>query len=132
MYVFLLEIENQIGDDYKKKIKNILETNHVHKIIIFGAGKVGKIIGKILTELHFDFDIIDNNSAIQGMDFFCKKVLSPKTIKPTVGTIVLVANSGDSSTMLNQLVGMGFKKNIDVIDFTIWCMYLAYLKYNKN
>ena len=132
MYAFLLETENQIGDSYKQKIKTELENNHVNKIIIFGAGKVGKILGKTLTELHFNFDIIDNNSTIQGTDFFSKKVLSPITIRPTAGTIVLVANSGDSSTMLNQLVDMGFKKNIDAIDFTVWCMYLAYLKYSKN
>lgn len=130
MYVFLLEMEDTVDGSYKEKIKKVFESHNINKVFIFGAGRVGNMIGELLKGLDVDFDVIDNNQSIQGTRMFDKMVLSPDVLSPEKGTLVLVANSGDSASMIDQMVTKGFRANIDVIDFTDWCMHVAYLKYH--
>lgn len=131
MYPFLLENHKWLTDSFKKKIQKVFRKNGIKKVCIFGAGKVGKILGNILWELGIDFDVVDNAPEKQKESMHGRNILSPKTLRPATGLLVLVANSGNTNNILNQLESMGFSENIDVVDFSDWCMYLLYLKYHK-
>lgn len=131
MYPFLLEKNKWLSEGFKRKIKKVFRNNGVERVCIFGAGKVCRIIGGILWALDIDFEVVDNDPEKQKEKMYGKRILSPESLRPAAGLLVFVANSGNTKSILNQLESIGFRVNVDAIDFTDWCMYLLYLNYHR-
>lgn len=128
-YVFLLTIENKLHSSYKEKLRKAALSNRIKKVVIFGAGTVGRILAQLCLELKIDFEIADNNSSLKNSLICGKKVVAVDSLKVVDGTVVLLANSGISEVMVKQLTDMGFARNINFYDFHEWCMYLLAIRY---
>ncbi len=131
LLIFLMQIQGKLDEKYRNKIKRVFGAHKIDKVYIFGAGEVGLYLGMILLSIGLSFCFVDNNVGIQGTEKLNKPVLVPDSIVPSAGSVVLIANSGNTEAMKRQLCRIGFEQNKTFFDFRDWCMYLLYLKYNK-
>ena len=131
VYPFLLETKNNFTEAHQEKVKKALRGKKIGKVIVFGAGTVGRVMAEMLSKMQIDFAIADNNSKLIGTEVCGKKIISVSGLRVNDGEIVLLANSGHTDGMIEQLREMGLKKDKDFYDFQDWCMYLAYLRYMR-
>lgn len=131
LYVFLLEYKNKIGVNYKNKIKKIFLKKNIDKIYIFGAGKVGKIVAELLSNIGINFVVVDNSSYLQGTTLCGRKVQAASNLKPEKNAVVFITKSGDTTSMIKQLEQYNFVRKDNFFDFQDWCKYLLLLKYNR-
>ncbi len=131
MYNFLIEIQDCLDDKLKHRIIQLCGEKQYDKVIVFGAGNVGKVICKLLDECGINFDVVDNNKDVQEKGYFGKKVKAPEVLHGINNILVLIANSGDTKGMVQQLQSLGLKEKKDFFDFHDWCKYLILLKYNR-
>ena len=132
MFAFFLELRKKMPEKYLEKIKKAIISRKIKMIFIWGAGMIGKMLAYMLLSMSIKCELVDSSANVQGRVVACgKKVMPPNVINPVVGNIVLIANSRDTETMLQQGEMMGLKRYINLFDFTDWCMYIAYLKYSK-
>ncbi len=98
----------------KYMLLNVLREN---KVIIFGAGKQGKLINKILkqysidTEYFCDNDVRKQNTVIDDV-----RCISYEDLKNDTNVLVIVSMAKESDEVYKQLISDGFKKLLEYSD----------------
>lgn len=89
------------------------------KYILFGAGYLGKGLGKWLECNHIPFQgYCDNNEEIQSNRIDGYPVMRPKELMQYKGKVkIIVSILSDVKEVLHQLQKMGFKYDVDYITF---------------
>lgn len=79
------------------------------RIIIFGEGFLGQIVGRVMDCYNKSYEVVDNSIELQGSEAFGCTVQPPRIVveKYYNNAVYLIANVNHADEIRNQLVGLG-------------------------
>lgn len=115
-YFYQTFLDLKKNDEFKSKLKNLIENNPTKKIAFWGASL-------FLENILEDFDIkkeniigiIDRNTALQGLEKFGYKIFSPEILNQNdINAIILTIQNNNE--IIYKDLGLLFKKNYPKIE----------------
>ena len=106
----------KVSDKYAEPdSSDILEMSDERALVIWGAGKKGKMIAQYLLEKEVDFHWICENERKIGVDIYGKKLHSPELISNFKNPQIIIAVAGEATQkeIITQLNNFKLKKGKD-------------------